>query len=115
MDFANQYDKVKDSVFAVFQVDQNEQIKIGSGVYVDGGFAITCAHCITDINKMYITFDMINLQKISNIKIDTKLDLAVFPLEHKNPTVKIKTSKSLEIGKECFFVGYPLDVNQQNA
>lgn len=115
MEFSKEYSKVEKSVFAIYEVDGNKQTKIGTGVHIDGGFGVTCAHCITDVNKMYITFDMKNLQLVSNIQLDVNLDLAIFPLTHSNPSVKVRSSKSLKVGNECFLVGYPLDINQKNA
>lgn len=115
MDFSKEYNSVKDSVFAVIEKKDEEYFLIGSGVYVDGDYGVTCEHCIKNVNNMYISFDLKNFIKINSIKTDAKLDLAVFPLVHTNPKVLIRSSKSLEIGNECFLVGYPMNIIQKNA
>lgn len=115
MDFSKEYNKVKDSVFAVIEKRNEEYVLIGSGVYVEGNYGITCEHCITNINNMYISFDLVNLIKISNIKTDASLDLAVFVLNHTNTKVPIRSTKNLEIGNECFLIGYPMNIIQKNA
>lgn len=78
MDFSNEYKRVKESVFAVVENRSGNFILIGSGVYVDGDYGITCEHCITDINNMYVSFDLVNFIKITNIKTDSNLDLGYF-------------------------------------
>jgi serine protease Do len=115
MDFSNEYKRVKESVFAVVENRSGKFILIGSGVYVDGDYGITCEHCITDINNMYVSFDLVNFIKITNIKTDSNLDLAVFPLTHTNSSVTIRSAKNLEVGNECFLVGFPMNIIQKNA
>lgn len=82
----------------------------------DGNFGITCDHCILSNEQMYISFDLKNKQKISNIKKDRSLDsldLAVFSIDHSHSVET--TTNDLEIGEECFLVGYPMKIAQMNA
>ncbi|MEB6557586.1 serine protease [Acinetobacter baumannii] len=115
MDFSKAYKNIVDSVIYVSFVDKKQPSQLlsqASGVVIlDGYHVLTCSHCISNNpihQNGYLNQDNNWFEFAEIVYNNPSIDIAVLKFKNKiaNP-VKIIDSQSMEIGMECFVVGFP--------
>lgn len=122
MNFSQTYKTIENSVVMVsfgylFNNRFNQQ-SVGTGVVVlDGKHVLTCAHCTSQ--QPGISNGIVDMQnnhyKVGTIKyINPNLDIALLEFsEIIGSPAKVVDSGNMQIGEECFTVGFPNAILQK--
>jgi S1-C subfamily serine protease len=121
--FADVFEAVAPSVVRVFSVTidpfnvtQRVQLRVGSGVVIDGkGRVVTNAHIVHDARVVMVGLDQQSMQKAKVVGIDLVSDLAVIlpttGLDRYRPAPLGRSSK-LRTGQEVLAIGHPLGMGK---
>jgi hypothetical protein len=80
----------------------------GSGIYIDGGYILTCAHVAWPFDNVRVVFPNGNEFDVDVLNLDLMADIAVLgPVSASAPKLPLSSSGDLDIGDTVFIVGYP--------
>lgn len=123
MNFSELYKKIENSVVLVSfgtlnQSGVMDSKSVGTGVVVlDGKHVLTCAHCTTQESNFYnfIIDTHSSTFKTGSLKfLDKNLDIALIEFQDVIGTpALVVDSNNMQIGNECFVVGYPNSLVQK--
>ena len=80
----------------------------GSGIYIDGGYILTCAHVPWPFTNVRVVFPNSAEFDVDVLNTDPLADMAVLgPVSASAPQLPLSSSSDLNIGDSVFIVGYP--------
>ncbi|MFA5375691.1 MAG: serine protease [Dehalococcoidia bacterium] len=80
----------------------------GSGIYIDGGYILTCAHVAWPFTNVRIVFPNGNEFDVDVFNTDPMADMAVLgPVSASAPQLSLSSNDVIKIGDTVFIVGYP--------
>jgi len=80
----------------------------GSGIYIDGGYIVTCAHVAWPFTNVRVVFPNGNEFDVDVLNTDPLADMAVLgPVSASAPQLSLSSNDDLNIGDTVFIIGYP--------
>jgi hypothetical protein len=80
----------------------------GSGIYIDGGYILTCAHVAWPFTSVRVVFPDGNEFDVDVLNTDPMSDMAVLgPIAVSAPQLSLSSNDDLNIGDTVFIIGYP--------
>ncbi|MFA5055677.1 MAG: serine protease [Dehalococcoidia bacterium] len=80
----------------------------GSGIYIDGGYILTCAHVAWPFDSVRVVFPDGNEFDVDVINLDLMADIAVLgPVSASAPKLSLSSNDVIKIGDSVFIIGYP--------
>ena len=80
----------------------------GSGIYIDGGYIVTCAHVAWPFENVRVVFPNGAEFNVDVLNTDPMTDMAVLgPIAASAPKLSLSSNGDLDIGDTVFIIGYP--------
>ena len=80
----------------------------GSGIYIDGGYIVTCAHVAWPFEDVRVVFPDGAEFNVDVLNTDPMTDMAVLgPIASSAPQLSLSSNGNLDIGDTVFIIGYP--------
>ncbi len=81
---------------------------IGSGIFIEGGYVVTCAHVVWPFDNVTVIFPDGSEFYTSVVNTDLLADLAILgPITADVPTLSLVGKNDLKVGGEVYAIGYP--------
>lgn len=80
----------------------------GSGIYIEGGYILTCAHVPWPFDNVHVVFPSGNEFYVDVFNSDPMADMALLgPISASVPQLTLSSSDDLKVGDSVFIIGYP--------